>query len=80
MVPHRGRLVPPCPASQLNHKLSAERELGPIVADADLDAAALLLTGALHEMALFGGSPSAQDEDALLRRVVRAVVVAVVPR
>jgi len=31
-----------------------------------------LLTGALHEMALFGGSPSDSDDDALLRRVVRA--------
>ena len=36
---------------------------------------ALLPTGALPKMALFGGSPRHSDDDALVRGVVRPVVV-----
>lgn len=55
--------------------LRAEQQLGRVQADADIDAAAMLLTGALHELALFG-TPDAESgrDDALVGRVVGMVM------
>jgi AcrR family transcriptional regulator len=61
--------------------LRAEQRRGRVQPDADVDAVALLLTGALHELALFGPhGPKTGTADALVTRIVATVMCALNPR
>jgi hypothetical protein len=57
--------------------LTAERDLGRIAADADVDTLALTLIGAGH--LLFAGREDAPSEAGAVRKMVTTVIVGVVP-
>ncbi|GAA5072167.1 AcrR family transcriptional regulator [Thermocatellispora tengchongensis] len=52
--------------------LAAERDLGRVAADADVETLALMLVGSGH--LLFAGRESTQPDDAAVRRVVASVI------
>jgi AcrR family transcriptional regulator len=64
-------------AAMIASYLAAERELGRIAADADVDTLALTLIGAGH--LLFAGRKGASPEDQAIRKVVATVMAGVVP-
>lgn len=64
--------------AKVGEYLRAEQRLGRVRADADVDIAALLISGALHETALFAGlGAPPQDDEVVVRRIVETVTAAI---